>query len=165
MDMEISDKSHWNHSHIEIDKWTLFVTNFIEITAPLQNKSLYILVIIRITMTSQWARWGLKSPASRLFTQPFIQGADQRKHQSSASLAFVRGIHWWPVNSPHKGLVTRNMFPFDDVIMRATSPQCVLAWGTGVVQRWWAIRISRCGGDSAQAPYNSPYDPKITVNL
>ena len=28
--------------------------------------------------------------------------ADQRKHQSSASLAFVRGIHRWPVNSPHK---------------------------------------------------------------
>ena len=30
-------------------------------------------------------------------------GADQRKHQSSASLASVRGIHRWPVNSPHKG--------------------------------------------------------------
>ena len=30
-------------------------------------------------------------------------GADQRKHQSFASLIFVRGIHWWPVNSPHKG--------------------------------------------------------------
>ena len=30
-------------------------------------------------------------------------GADQRKHQSSASLAFVRGIHRWLVNSPHKG--------------------------------------------------------------
>ena len=44
-------------------------------------------------------------------------GADQRKHQSSASLAFVRGIHRWPVNSPHKGSVTRKMFPFDDVIM------------------------------------------------
>ena len=44
-------------------------------------------------------------------------GADQRKHQSSASLAFVRGIHRWPVNSPHKGPVTREMFPFDDVIM------------------------------------------------
>ena len=29
-------------------------------------------------------------------------GTDQRKHQSSASLAFVRGIHRWPVNSPHK---------------------------------------------------------------
>ena len=45
-------------------------------------------------------------------------GADQRKHQSSASLAFVRGIYRGPVNFPHKGLVTRKMFPFDDVIMR-----------------------------------------------
>ena len=45
-------------------------------------------------------------------------GADQRKHQSSASLAFVRGIHRWPMNSPHKGPVTRKMFPFDDVIMK-----------------------------------------------
>ena len=44
-------------------------------------------------------------------------GADQGKHQSSASLAIVRGIHRWPVNSPHKGPVTRKMFPFDDVIM------------------------------------------------
>ena len=44
-------------------------------------------------------------------------GADERKHQSSASLAFVRGIDRWPVNSPHKWPVTRNIFPFDDVIM------------------------------------------------
>ena len=43
--------------------------------------------------------------------------ADQRKHQSSASLAFVRGIHRGPVNSPHKWPVTQKMFPFDDVIM------------------------------------------------
>ena len=40
-------------------------------------------------------------------------GRDQRKHQSSASLAFVRGIHRWPMNSR----TTRKMFPFDDVIM------------------------------------------------
>ena len=45
---------------------------------------------------------------------------DQRKHQSSASLAFVRGIHRRPVNSPHKWPVTRKMFPFDDVIMHDT---------------------------------------------
>ena len=44
-------------------------------------------------------------------------GADQRKHQSSASLAFVWGIHRGPVNSPHKWPVTRKMFPFDDIIM------------------------------------------------
>ena len=45
-------------------------------------------------------------------------GANQRKHQSSASLAFVREIYRWPVNSAHKEPVTRKMFPFDDVIMR-----------------------------------------------
>ena len=42
-----------------------------------------------------------------------------RKHQSSASLAFVWGIHRGPVNSPHKWRVKRKMFPFDDVIMQA----------------------------------------------
>ena len=48
-------------------------------------------------------------------------GADQRKYQSFASLAFVRGIYRWAVNSPHKWPVTRNILPFDDVIM--------LGWG------------------------------------
>ena len=43
--------------------------------------------------------------------------ADQRKHQSSSSLAFVRGIHQWMVNFSHKGPVMWKMFPFDDVIM------------------------------------------------
>ena len=49
-------------------------------------------------------------------------GADQRKHQSSASLAFVWGIHRWPVNPPHKWPVTRKIFPFDDVIMIGSKP-------------------------------------------
>ena len=35
---------------------------------------------------------------------------DQRKHQSSASQTFERGIHRWPANSPHKGPVTRKCF-------------------------------------------------------
>ena len=60
-------------------------------------------------------------------------GADQRKHQSSASLVFVWGIHRWPVNSPHKWPVTWKLFPFDDVIMtpmewRRTMWQRVKVW-------------------------------------
>ena len=43
--------------------------------------------------------------------------ADQRKHQTSATLAFVRGIHWWPVNFPYKWPVTRKMITLDYVIM------------------------------------------------
>ena len=52
---------------------------------------------------------------------------DQRKHQSSASLAFVRGIHRRPLNSPHKWPVTRKMYPFDDVIMCKIG-RCLFVW-------------------------------------
>ena len=48
-------------------------------------------------------------------------GADHRKHHNSASLAYVWGIHRLPVNSPHKGPVTRIFFPFDDVIMKGAA--------------------------------------------
>ena len=60
--------------------------------------------------------------ASQITSLPIVyltvhSGTDQRKHQSSTSLAFVWGIHRWPVNSPHKWPVMQKMFPFDDVIM------------------------------------------------
>ena len=54
--------------------------------------------------------------------------SDQSKHQSSASLAFVRGIHRGPMNSPHKWPVTRKMFPFDDVIMTAMDVIIYCQW-------------------------------------
>ena len=53
----------------------------------------------------------------KIVSSTVYSDADRRKHQSSASLAFVGGIHWWPVNSPHKWPALRKMFPFDDVIM------------------------------------------------
>ena len=55
-------------------------------------------------------------------------GADQRKHQSSASLAFVREIHRWPVNYPPKWQVTRKMFPFYDVIIQGVIGDHNDAW-------------------------------------
>ena len=61
----------------------------------------------------QWRRNGRDGVSNH---QPddclLYSGADQRKHQSSAALAFVRGIHRSPVNSPHKWSVTRKMFPW-----------------------------------------------------
>ena len=64
-----------------------------------------------------------------------------KKRQSSASLAFVRGIHRWPVNSPHKGPVTRKMFPFDDVITNKIHQNtikckpCVIKGYTACIER------------------------------
>ena len=65
----------------------------------------------------------MSAMASQITSLPIVysivySGADQRIHQSSASLAFVRGIHRSPVNSPHKRPVTRKKFSFDDVIMK-----------------------------------------------
>ena len=56
---------------------------------------------IMIAMASQIT--GVSIVYSTVFS-----GADQRKHQSSASLAFVRGLRRWPVKSPHKRPVTRH---------------------------------------------------------
>ena len=51
-------------------------------------------------------------------------GTHQRKHQSSTSLFYVRGIHRGQVNSSHEELVTRKMFPFDDVFMKCNQYSC-----------------------------------------
>ena len=54
---------------------------------------------------------------------------ESNKHQSSASLALIDRL---PVDAPHKGPVTRKMFPFDDVIMSI--------W-KGRVNWWWLIKL------------------------
>ena len=81
------------------------------------------------TMTGSWSEYismaGIRSIMGKNTSQntsltivywTVYSDADQRKPQSSASLAFVWGIHRGPVNSPNKWPVTRKMFPFDDVI-------------------------------------------------
>ena len=77
--------------------------------------------VIIDTMASQIA--SLNTVYSTVYS-----GADQRKHQSSASLDFVRGIHRSLVSSPDKGPVTRKMFPFDDVIMYIYGTPAMKGW-------------------------------------
>ena len=79
--------------------------------------------------------------ASQIFNLTIVystvySGVDQGKHESSASLAFVRGIHRWPVNSPHKGPVTRTILPFHDVVMHSSSGfHSYCAWGAEMESR------------------------------
>ena len=103
--------SDWNIS-AQINHW-LYETVYV----VLQTKR-YIDVIMS-TMASQIT-------SVSIVCSPVCSGADWRKYQSSTSLAFVRGIHWSPVNSQHKGPVTQKMFPFDDVIMEIIFPSIVL---------------------------------------
>ena len=77
----------------------------------------------------------------RIVYSTIYSGADQSKHQCSASLAFLWGIHRGPVNSPHKWPVTRKIFPFDDVIMvyvHATYLSKILnPWLIEWKGKWW----------------------------
>ena len=73
--------------------------------------------------------------------------ADKKKYQSSASLAFMRGIHRRPVNSPHKGPVTWKMFPFYDVIILIKYEAMLVLWMWDVrnkcMQTPWRKRQSK----------------------
>ena len=78
-----------------------------------------------------------------IFYSIVYSDADQRKHQSSASLAFVRGIHRGLVNSPHKWPVMRKMFPFDDVIMFTVTPHvCPTATAFSSLNVSYIIKLS-----------------------
>ena len=101
------------------------------------NENLHFIEIIMSAMAS-------KITCLTIVYSTVYSGADQRKHQSSASLAFVLGIHRSPVNSPHKWPVTRKMFPFDDVIISTwkygvyIEPSPMLYCNTRTAKAVWA---------------------------
>ena len=94
--------------------------------------------------------------ASQITSLPVVcsivySDVNQRKHQSSASLAFVREIHRGPVNFPHKWPVTRKMFPFDDVIMMSFKVSLHIetsngSWRRGIKGKCPAQFMSQCYG-------------------
>ena len=92
--------------------WHRYVS---EIILLQRRCTMYILLVPPEMILVEW-KWRRGSwLAATLVTWQAV--VDQRKYQGSASLAFVRGIHRWPVNSVQKWPVTRKMFPFDDVVM------------------------------------------------
>ena len=87
-------------------------------------------------------------------------GPTSKKHQSPHYWPFVRGIHRWPVNSLHKGPVTRKTFPFDNVIMpslvqiigcykKATNP-CLNQWWPGSMTRIYVTGSESVSGYAFQ---------------
>ena len=99
--------------------------NFIMTTLSIQR--FHYSDVIKSAMTSQ------------IVCSTAFSGADQRKHQSSASLVFVRGNNRSPVDSPHKGPVTQKMLPFDDVIMLVDGEICQLASKHLLVPVMWSM--------------------------
>ena len=86
-----------------------------------------------ITHSLTWSHYNdviMGAMASQITSITIVYlGANKRKHQSFASLAFVWGINRSPVNSPHIWPVMRKMFPFDDIIMLSLTLVCCWKWG------------------------------------
>ena len=82
---------------LEVTAMTFLLRSIIAIPSPDLN---YYSDVIMSAIASQITSLTIVYPS-------VYSGADQRKHQSSASLAFALGIHQWPVHSPHKGPVIR----------------------------------------------------------
>ena len=92
-------------------EWNFFELSTLMMKSSYQEANNHCCNVIMGTMASQITSLTI------VYSTVYSSG-DQRKHQSSESLAFVRGSRRRPVNSPHKWPVTRKMFPFDDVIMK-----------------------------------------------
>ena len=116
---------HWVHARImEILQTKYFDLNWfelhlVEVHLLAKNKQKQ---CFKYRLVSRYCDVMMSSMASQITGVSIVcsgvcSGADQRKHQISASLAYVMGDHRWWVDSPHKGPATRKMFPFDDVIM------------------------------------------------
>ena len=100
---------------------------------------------------NKWNSWsfysvlvlhGLICHYSDVIMNAICSSADLREHQSSASLAFVRGIHWWPVASPHKGPMMGKLFPFDDIIMVSANIMGLLICLVFYQILAWTLQIS-----------------------
>ena len=87
-----------------------------------------------------------------------LLGAEQRKRQSSVSLAFVRGTYRWPMDSPHKGPVKRKMFSFDDVIMH------LVARGPFSTQKLGDLQTRMSSGDIIQNGWRDLAAPRESMS-
>ena len=91
-------------------------------------------------------------------------GADRRKYQTAPSLAFVRGIHRWPVDSPHhKRPVTRKIFPFDDVIMQTKHYPSSVHWNADILENFLLASIVSTSWQIAALTTSFDIPTKITL--
>ena len=103
-----------------------FVKKYLKLKVSLHEVGLFVSMMLQRPMRCHRCcplRWRHNGAVASQITSlktvysTIYSGAYKRKYQCSESLTFVRGIHRWPVNSPHKRPVTQKMFPFDNVIM------------------------------------------------
>ena len=113
---------YFNGEVYGIDSGDCSVTKCLSFKLKLQKKSIFPLLATLIVNKHYCSDVIMRAIVSQITSLTIVYSfvysdTDERIYQSSASLAFVRGIHRGPVNSPPKWPVKRKMFPFDDAMM------------------------------------------------
>ena len=107
-----------NYNGLDAGPLTLlspYILSLVNANGPTYDGMYYVLEILSIVCISslQWRNNERDGVSNHRRTDCFLNrfsGEDQRKHQSSTSLAFVRGTHRWPGDSHHKGPISRKRF-------------------------------------------------------
>ena len=86
-----------------------------------------------------WVSWYVKSLAYQLFVQQFVKADLKEKINALHYWSFVRGIHWWPVDSPHKGPVIQKASPYHDIITSPEDCKMSVTPGKDVCGVWYMI--------------------------
>ena len=111
----ISKRGPWYNILECLQHLSVWRTTTSSVSAGLSQACSYIDVILKLYASNHYNDVIMTAKGSQITSLMTVYStvysdADKRKHQSSVSLAFGRGIHRWPVNSPHKGPVTRKCF-------------------------------------------------------
>ena len=93
-----------------------------------------------ITMTSQWASWSLKSPATWRFFSTVFRKTPKESIKAPRYRPFVRGFQRLPVDSPHKGSVAGKAFPWHGVMTKYDYGVCILSPPAPHVKIVWFTR-------------------------
>ena len=117
--MNLSKPGEKHNNHV-----MMLVHSYFNVTISTQSSP----VGERYGMPLLWRHNGRGSVSNRQTHDCLLNRLFRRR-----SLAFVRGIHRGPMNSPHKWSVTRQMFPFDDVIMFISG---VILWSMFYVNQY-----------------------------
>ena len=118
----------------------------------------YLYIVRKQSNTLQWRHNGHDGVSNNKPHDCLLNRLFRRRSKKTSKLRVTGLCAGWPVNSPHKGPVTREMFPFDDVIMKW---QLCCCWWYNV--SWWRHQMETfsawlvlCAGNSP-VPVNSPH--------
>ena len=110
---------------VSLDKYSIWPLTWDDFTLMWQHTNVQMIMCQKdrlpsaatTLVTLQWHYRERDGVLNRLFAQPCVQAHIKENIKSPRHWLFVKRIHRWPVDSPHKGPVLRKMDPFDNVIM------------------------------------------------